>query len=55
MLKCFLDMSKHIIKKAKMQAAESQASMPIEAGKYIKKRLTDAQDVLLDVLLDVTL
>ena len=36
-------MSKHLIEKARMHAAGGQAGMPIEAGKYVKKRLTDAQ------------
>ena len=43
MLKLFPDMSKHLIEKARMHAARGQAGMPIEAGKYVKKRVTDAQ------------
>ena len=43
LLKLFPDMSKHLIEKARMHAAGGQAGMPIEAGKYVKKRLTDAQ------------
>ena len=38
LLKLFPDKSKHLIKKARMQAG-----MSIEAGKYVKKKLTDAQ------------
>ena len=43
LLKSFLDMSKHLIKKATMYAAGGLAGIPIEAGKYAKKRLIDAQ------------
>ena len=38
LLKLFPDKSKHLIEKARMQAG-----MSIEAGKYVKKKLTDAQ------------
>ena len=43
LLKLFPDTSKHLIEKARVHAAEGQAGMPIEAGKYVKKRLTNAQ------------
>ena len=43
MLKLFPDKSKHLIEKARMRAAGGQAGMSIEAGKYVKKSLTDAQ------------
>ena len=43
LLKLFPDMSKYLIEKARMHAAGGQAGMPIETGKYVKKRLTDAQ------------
>ena len=43
LLKLFPDMSKHLIQKVRMHAAGGQAGMPIEAGKYVKKRLTNAQ------------
>ena len=42
MLKLFRDISKHLIEKAKMHAAGGKAGMLKEAGKYVKKRLTDA-------------
>ena len=43
LLKLFRDKSKHLTEKARMHAAGGQAGISIEAGKYVKKRLTDAQ------------
>ena len=41
LLKLFADMSKHLNEKARINAAGRQAGMPIEAEKYVKKRLID--------------